>query len=327
MIGIVSHKGDDHAQMVLAALATLGRPAELIDTAAFPQSLALELRLGDGPRLWRGHETAQIIDFDLLRAIWWRRPQPYVLDPAIDASSATFAYSECHEAIAGMWHGLAATWVNPPAADETAHHKPMQLALAAQLGLTIPATLITNDIDSARRFIAMHGSANIIYKTFLALDQNWRETRLLGESELALIAHVRLAPVIFQRFVPAVCDLRVTVFGDEIHATEIVSAPGAYAFDYRVDMGAVQMSAAKLPDQVERGLLRLLRALGLRYGAIDLRRTLDGEYVFLEVNPAGEFLFVEERTGQDLSGAMARLLCRLADQPLDVAPQANMMTR
>lgn len=325
MIGIVSHEGDDHACAVLTALARIGRSAQLIDTAAFPSSLALTLHLEDGARSWRGRLGPSTIDFDSLRAIWWRRPQPYVLDPAIDPGSAIFAYSECHEAMAGMWHGLTTNWVNPPAADEIAHHKPMQLALASRLGLTIPDTLITNDAASAQEFISTHGHENIIYKTFLALEQNWRETRILKEDELGLIAQVRLAPVIFQRFVPAVCDLRVTVFGDEIHATEIVSAPDAYVFDYRVDLSAVSMSEAQLPASVACGILSLLRALGLQYGAVDLRLTPDGEYVFLEVNPAGEFLFVEERTNQDLSGAMARLLCRLSDQPLDTSSQEDML--
>ena len=48
-----------------------------------------------------------------------------------------------------------------------------------------------------------------------------------------------------------------------------------------------------------------MRRLGLVYGAMDLRRTPDGDHVFLEVNTAGEFLFVEERTGQPISRAIA----------------------
>jgi glutathione synthase/RimK-type ligase-like ATP-grasp enzyme len=50
--------------------------------------------------------------------------------------------------------------------------------------------------------------------------------------------------------------------------------------------------------------------LGLVYGAIDMRRTPDGEYVFLEVNTAGEFLFIEDRTGQPISSAVAKWLAR-----------------
>jgi len=62
---------------------------------------------------------------------------------------------------------------------------------------------------------------------------------------------------------------------------------------------------------VETGLLRLLKHAGLRYGAIDMRRTPDGRYVFLEVNPAGQWRFVEEVTGQPITAAMASLLTDL----------------
>ena len=53
-----------------------------------------------------------------------------------------------------------------------------------------------------------------------------------------------------------------------------------------------------------------MERLGLVYGAIDLRRTPEGEHVFLEINTAGEFLFVEERTGQPIARAVADWLAR-----------------
>jgi biotin carboxylase len=49
------------------------------------------------------------------------------------------------------------------------------------------------------------------------------------------------------------------------------------------------------------------------YGAIDMRRTPDGEYYFLEVNPAGQWHFVEHRTGLQITKAMAGLLARYDD--------------
>ena len=74
------------------------------------------------------------------------------------------------------------------------------------------------------------------------------------------------------------------------------------------------MTPGSVPAEVEDGLLRLLKSVGLRYGAIDMRRTPDGRHVFLEVNPAGQWLFVEEVTGQPITAAMARLLTDL-DRP------------
>ncbi|HEX8894260.1 MAG TPA: hypothetical protein VF783_13095 [Terriglobales bacterium] len=60
-----------------------------------------------------------------------------------------------------------------------------------------------------------------------------------------------------------------------------------------------------LPSGVENRLLLLMRRMGLEYGAIDLRLTPEGKYVFLEINPAGQFLWIEEATGQKISDAIA----------------------
>lgn len=261
-------------------------------------------------------DEVDVFDTDELQVVWWRRPRPYDLDPRLDPSMVSFAYAECHEAMAGMWHSLNVQWVNPPAADEVAHHKPRQLALAARLGLTVPRTLITNDPRAARDFVASLHGQRVIYKTFLAQETQWRETRLVGRAEVDAMESLRLAPVIFQEFVEAKVDLRVTVFGEEVYAAAITVPPGAYEYDYRVDLGAVRIEPASLPKKLESLLVRLVSELGLLYGAIDLRLTPEGEYVFLEINPAGEFLFIEEKSGIPLTSAMADLLTRLDKQPV-----------
>ncbi|MEO7442979.1 MAG: alpha-L-glutamate ligase, partial [Acidimicrobiales bacterium] len=150
-----------------------------------------------------------------------------------------------------------------------------------------------------------------VYKTFLATEEHWRETRLLREDELELLDSVRLAPAIFQEYVPAVADLRVTVVGPRIFATAVSPAPGGYQVDYRMDLDGAEYRPTELDPATEKLVNALMERLGLVYGAIDFRRTPDGEEVFLEVNPAGEFLFIEERTGQPISQAMASLLTDL----------------
>lgn len=310
-IAIISHADDDHAAAVTDALSLLGRTPVLIDTSEFPAHARLSCSLNGERRAFHFSSNGRDIDLDELDVIWWRRPRPYTLDARLDPSVAAFAYSECHEAVSGMWHSLRARWVNPPAADEIAHHKPLQLALARELGLRVPRTLITNDPKSARTFVAGQASGQTIYKTFLAHETHWRETRLLREDELDQLDSLPLAPVIFQEYIPAAADLRVTIFGEEVRAVEILSGPGSYPYDYRVALDQVTMRPAALPGDVARALLQLMARLDLVYGAIDMRRTPEGEYVFLEINPAGEFLFVQEHSGEDLTQAMAKLLCRL----------------
>ncbi len=119
---------------------------------------------------------------------------------------------------------------------------------------------------------------------------------------------VRFAPVIFQRYVEAAVDLRVTVVGNEIFPAALYSQRSAYPIDLRMDMANTRIEAHDMPREVQNGLRELMRRLGIVYGAIDMRMTPVGEYVFLEVNPAGQWLFIEGRSGQPITAALARLL-------------------
>ncbi len=311
MIVVVSHSEDDHATGVLAALAARRHPVELVDTGLFPVRSRLTQHFGDGPPRFELVVDDRPVDLAPARVGWWRRPRPFTLHDGIAPDVAAFTYTECHEAVAGLWAALGLIWVNPPALDEVAHHKPYQLAVATEVGLAIPRTVITNDPAEAASFAAGNEPGRTIFKTFLATEEHWRETRILGSDEIALLDRVQLAPVIFQEFVPAVADVRVTVIGDRMFATAITTAPGSYVYDYRMDLAGATFTPTELSAETESKLLALMRRLGIVYGAIDLRRTPDDGDVFLEVNPAGEWRFVEDRSGQPITEAMADLLVAL----------------
>lgn len=308
MILVVSNADDEHTRRVLAELKRVGHPAALADTSQFPSSASVTLSYDGSGARYALSTDGKDIDFAACHAGWWRRPQPFTLDPAIAPDVASFTYSECHEAIAGLWAALDLDWVNPPARDEVAHHKPYQLAVAGAVGLPIPRTVITNDPDMARRFADEVGIERTVYKTFLATEDHWRETRVMRPSETAMLENVRLAPVIFQEFVPAIADLRVTVAGERMFPAAISAASGGYDIDYRMDLDGAHIEPTVLPRETEDGIRALMARLGLVYGAVDLRRTEDRGDVFLEVNPAGEWLFVEDRTGQPITETMAALL-------------------
>ncbi len=313
MILVVSSPTDGHASAVRAELSRLGTDARLLDLRAFPVRLDLALHYAadrDAPRRVRCHDGCDI-DLRDVRAVWWRRPQPFELSGEIVRPSyRTFAYNECHEAWAGLWQTLDAFWVNHPSRDEVAARKAYQLDVARSAGLAIPTTVITNDPEEARAFIANHRHGGVIYKAFSATEQEWRETRLLRDAEQAQLEQVRHAPVIFQEYVPAGVDLRVTIVGDRIFPAAIHSQDTAYPVDFRIDMNKARVEPFELSDETLAGLSRMMRKLDLQYGAVDMRQGPDGRLTFLEINPAGQWLFIEERTRQPITTALAELLAR-----------------
>ena len=309
MIVIISQEQDVHAQAVLGHLRRSGADAWLLDLAKYPMQSSVALRYsnnGVSKAEYRGPDGLR--RFEDCRAVWWRRPQPFGIDPAItDPEHSRFAFTECLETFAGLWRTLDAFWVNEPTRDEIAHKKTYQLRVAERVGLDIPDTLVTNDPAEARAFVDVHGVDKTVYKVFSATRRLWRETRILKREELAQLDLVQAAPVIFQEYIPGV-DLRVTIVGDDIFPAAIDVSGGEYPVDFRMNMGQARITPTDLPDDVVAGLKELMSRLGLVYGAVDLRRTPDGRHVFLEVNPAGQWLFVEAKTRQPIAKALADLL-------------------
>jgi hypothetical protein len=316
VILLVSHAGDDHLAPVLTELDRIGGAAVVIDTSTIPRSTAMCAEHTSSGDRWR-LRTADGAWLDLrgCRSGWWRRALPSPLDPRIpDQGQAAWAVNETYEAMTGFWDALPITWVSPPRSVELSMMKTWQLPAARAAGLEVPRTMVTSDPGQARAFIDRIGLGNVICKAFSATQDNWRETRMLGEAEYELLDRVAVAPVIFQEFVPAEVDLRVTVVGERLFAAAVHSQELPYPLDFRLFLDrdpGVRMEPTELPAEVGQGLLRLLKSAGLRYGAVDLRRTPDGRHVFLEVNPSGQWRFVEDVTGQPITAAMARLLTDL----------------
>jgi glutathione synthase/RimK-type ligase-like ATP-grasp enzyme len=282
-----------------------------MSTDWFPTRLGLSLRGGGADRGFSLRlPDGEALDLESVGAAWYRRVRPIALDTALtDPTAKLFAWSESTEALGGIWASLDCFWMNHPYADERAQRKLWQLREAEKVGLSIPDTLVTNEPDSAAEFIAARGARNVIRKAFRNIAEAPRETARLTEADLARLDSVRFAPVTFQAYVPADLDLRVTWIDGEAFTAAIRSDP-AYEADYRPGLASATVTPYRLPDAVADKLAALMQVLGLAYGAVDFRVTPDGEHVFLEVNPAGEYLFACDRTGQPVPEAIAACLDR-----------------
>ncbi|MEP2030201.1 MAG: MvdC/MvdD family ATP grasp protein [Paracoccaceae bacterium] len=309
MILILSHRGDQHAVVVLEQLTKNRVPAAMFDTAVFPNNASLSIhQTGGGQQADLSFEGANL-DMGSVRRVWWRRPRGFTPDAALTRpEDFNFVHNESHAAIGGLWRSLDAEWINDPLLDEAAARKVWQLKVANELGLRTPKTLITNDNQAAMRFVEAQGNKGTIYKAFTATEEDWRETRLLKPEEKRELDQVKYAPVIFQEYIKADIDLRITMIGEDIFPAAVYSGETEYKVDFRMTFHDARVEAHVLPDEIVTKLRKLMKKLGLIYGAIDMRLTPHGEYVFLEINPSGQWLFIEDRTGQKMTDAFVSRL-------------------
>ena len=297
----------------------MGQELLLLNLSELPDraTLTIEYDRRGQPRINYARDDGRSYALHEVTSVWWRRPQVPDLTSVTDPQVNLFTANEWNEAINGLWQLLRARWMNDPNRDDAASRKARQLRVAAEVGLEVPRTLITSDPRRAREFVGGCGCGKVIYKTFSCTHAIWRETRLLGPEHQAHLDAVRVAPVIFQEFIPAESDLRITAVGGKLFPAAIRTPARDGLIDFRMTVGEAALSPEQLPAEVSDRLLDLMERLGLVYGAIDMRRTPDGKYYFFEVNTAGEFLFIEDRTGQPIALAIADWL---ADSPVASSP-------
>lgn len=308
MILIISSSKDHHATVVMEQIKNDGHEFYLWDLSQFPSSQQLSISYDNHstPHLQLFETEGKEINLSEFTSVWWRRPQPFNLSIEVtDSISKHFALNECHSTINGAWKLLNAKWMNPPIEDEVASRKAYQLMVAKSVGLIIPETLITNNPEHAKFFIKKNSDEGTIYKSFTATEEAWRETRLIKEDELTKLNNVKYAPVIFQKYISSVADLRITIVDDKIFPAAIYISQTSYQVDFRMTYSTSNIVVHKLPQEIEEKLLYFMRRLHLIYGAIDMRLTPDGRYIFLEVNTAGQWLFMEEPTGLPITKSIS----------------------
>jgi hypothetical protein len=290
---------------VALQVADLGlRPVPLFLSRLPETGFAAGLGGGRPARCLLGTE-AGAFDPAEVRAIWWRRPEAVETWP-LDRAGRKLGVAEWTAALAGFVRVAGGFWVNDPGSEEVARRKLVQLEAARRVGLPVPRTLVTNDLPRALAF-AKGCRAGAIVKS-LASTVEGGYTRRVTARDGWLRRRLRAGPAIVQERVEGL-DLRVTVVGGEVFAMSMDARAGD-PDDVRLEWEKVAATAqpTALPDDLRRRLLALMRALGLRYGAIDLRRRRGGGHAFLEVNPGGQWMHAESATGHPIGAALARLL-------------------
>lgn len=219
-----------------------------------------------------------------------------------DGSPARRASRAFHD-IVGQWAEVSdARVVNRYAAMSSNFSKPYQAQLLLEHGFAVPETLVTNDPELVRAFVAEHD--RVIYKS-ISSERSIVQT--VDARDLDRLDAIRWCPVQFQAFVPGT-DVRVHTVGGEVFATAISSDATDYRYAQRQTGEAATMRACELEPQVAARCTALADGLGLDLAGIDLRLMPDGEACCFEVNPSPVYSYYEAHTGQPIAAAIARHL-------------------
>lgn len=212
----------------------------------------------------------------------------------------------------------SAFWVSDYYAIQKAANKSFQQVMASSLGFRVPDTITTSNPKAAAAFIKAHNA--VVVKSTSPFPPNRKiasilPTRLITNADSDDLSGLHLAPSIFQEAIPTQADLRVTVVGEEVFPA-IIYDKGVEEFteirDWRMayDQEGMKFAPYEITKEVREQCVSLVKRLGLQFGAIDLILDKKGQLWFLEINPNGQWAFIEEDTGQPIGKSIATLMTK-----------------
>ncbi|WP_434739517.1 ATP-grasp domain-containing protein [Micromonospora sp. SH-82] len=327
MILILTSPDDVHADAAEAELGRRGATWVRFDPADVPSRACLAVAVADGrvTRTLVRHADPddcrpRVVDLDAVTAVWFRRPGTPVAPAHLDDPYATFVVEESRQFVGDVWETLDVPALPAPRPVVLrAQQKVRQLQLAVRLGFDVPATVVGNDPDAVLDLFGRTGGTLITKQVGLSAvgDELMRYTEPVSHRDLVHVDGVRHCPFIAQARVPKRVELRVTVVGDRVFTAAVDSQRSNHArHDWRrQDERNTPWSTYDLPEEVAARCVALTRLLGLRYGALDMIVTPDDRYVYIEINPSGQYLWVEEETGLPITAAVVDLLTEAAAIP------------
>jgi glutathione synthase/RimK-type ligase-like ATP-grasp enzyme len=311
---IVTNKHDEHACYVIHHLNKYGIPVFRLNTEDFPTEIELNLtKIGSSL-----HYHGRTLYHGDIMSCWYRRPTESRIDPSItDAGVQTFVRDESWFVLNAYYRTLnkSMTWVSHPDALARAKFKPVQLHIAKRTpGFFVPRTLITNSPKRAKRFLKQNNNKIIVKVAgrgpVTIPSDKVVYSNLVTSSDTDLLDAVIFAPHLLQEYVEKAFEVRLTIIGKQVFAAKIDSQScETTKIDWRrPGIADVKHEPIEPPEHISKGSLLMLERFGLNYGAFDFIVTPRGDWVFLELNPNGQFLWIEELTGLPMTHALIQLL-------------------
>ncbi|MFD9500184.1 RimK family alpha-L-glutamate ligase [Streptomyces sp. NPDC060035] len=311
MILAISFRGDLHAIAVQHAVRSRGHEFHIVECDAVSGRASVTWR-SHGDEEAHGVGAATVLTSEGVTVspeeaavLWWRRAkadqQMTASEPAA-AQEVRLVNNDCRGALAGtLAAAFQGEWISPPDATDRASDKVYQLAVARDSGIRVPRTLVSQSREDVVAFTQQVGRT--IVKPVVGAPGPSLYTRWIENPESIPESSFEVCPATYQEYIEGRRHIRLNCFGDQMFAALIETDE----LDWRPDLN-VPISRWPVPEDIARRVRTVLHRLGLRMGVVDLKLTPEGEPVWLEVNPQGQFMFLEPLTDEPLTQHFADFL-------------------
>ncbi len=317
IILVVTSKYASDVNSVIKELYKMDEKVIRLNTEDFPSQIDYNYKSNEEKMIFSLPHNRIVLLKDI-KSILYRKEQEPKIDSAVkEESLRDFAKRESRVVLRSFYQSFNGLWINHPLRVRAASQKIYQLQKAKEVGFNIPSTLVTNQPKDLKEFYDKHKETGIIVKPLsFPIAEGQQEyyafsTARVTEKDIGHMEEVQYSPTLFQEEVPKKYELRITVVGNKVFPCKIDSQISSKTeLDWRFfEPGKpVPHEATSIPLEIEKKCVKIVKSLGLKFGAIDMIYTPDEKYVFLEINPSGMWGWIEELTGLPISKAIAQLL-------------------
>lgn len=321
MILLITNKDDVTTDFVVNRLNRIGAEYYRLNTENLVSSVGVNFDIDKNEYTLVDYEKNQNVNLSSVTSIYYRRPiLPQIKIDSLSEDENKFVVREIAYVLEGLYKILNDRfWISSVSSIREAENKIYQLLVAREIGLDIPVSLITTSQAKAKIFLE-HFNGNCIVKPIKNGKVDNHEnptvifTNLITQANMDLLDGVTSCPTYLQSNIEKMADIRVTVVGRKVFTTKIFSQEFKETMiDWRKGENTkVRHERTKLPPDIESKCIKLVNRLGLNFGAIDFILDRDMHYVFLEINPNGQWGWIEKRLGYDISGEIVQLLLKVA---------------
>ncbi len=309
---VLTYGEDPHAESVCNYLSGKGIDFFVVDTECLPDRY--KLTFDSESSLYKINKGNRKVVINPSWNIWNRRVMNPDVRKITPRSLTDIIFDETERAWDGLLMSHQGKVINRPQNQLHANNKIDQLRLAQNIGgdILIPDTIVTNDPDRVRDFYEKH-NGNICFKLHKGAVIDTEEgnkmiyTNKVTRKNMENVELVSSHPCIFQEYINKEFEIRIISTDRNSSGIAIYSQESEISqVDYRrYDFKNVPYKHLELPENVQRFCSNMLKHYGLHFGVFDFIYSDSGEYVFLELNPNGQWLWLELKSGYNLTKLVA----------------------
>lgn len=205
--------------------------------------------------------------------------------------------------INGIVDSFEGSVLSKPSVLRKCENKVYQLLYASAHGFDAPKSYIGNDSAVLHEYEKQQSIIKPISTGKTHGEFGWElyQTNLLTHTD----TDISLTPVYLQEYIPKQYEVRMTIVGDCVFPVRI---DAMNQVDWRADYEHHKYSLIDCPASIKKRCMQMLKDFQICFGAFDFIVTPANEWIFLEVNPNGQWLWLEQALNIDISGRILDLL-------------------